>query len=189
MSNDKHPLHNGKFKNLGIDRNLIQKEAHTYNQKVEKHYHGGRREDDTIVNKNVARQPPIPAAKSEDWEEDTRIGEQQTMEINYPQLKREMGAMMDEKVLELAMKMQQYADETDARLEKIESLIHQLREQKGADRPVQDKLVEKTEQQAPPQQQTQAPTGKGNGNNLDPKLSIENVFDFSGSRDGKIKRQ
>lgn len=156
-----------KFKNIGIDVSFIQENADEHNNKISKFYHGGTKPEEKIQSTSVKQ--------SKDTEEKTISGEQNVTEISTEQINQ----MVHEQVNELATKMQQYANETDAKIEALQAEIAKLQSTTQNDEPVQ-----KQETLVKPEEKKAEPSRDGYGEN---DVSIEKMFDFSGNSTGKRK--
>lgn len=170
---------NTRFKNLGIDASFIKNNANSQNDQLNKHYHGGSRQTSpTPVQTSAPRQS---SQVSQTQPTNSRGDESMDM--------RQIEALMDKKITELASKMQQYADQTDKQIEKLQNALSELQ------RAVKSGSAQVSEQseQAPTAPQQSAPTSrpappaqsKHQYNPAD--VAIGKIFDFSNNRTGKLK--
>ena len=154
------------FKNIGIDVRFIQENADEHNNKISQFYHGGVKPETPVEKVERQHEPIQDQPKKEN-------GETVTQELS----KTEIEQMIQQQVHALAVKMQQYADETDEKIRKLES---QLQEHN------QTQPTQKVEQQTLEKPQQTKSEEEKNGF-AEEDVSIEKMFDFSGNPSGKRK--
>jgi hypothetical protein len=196
MENQKptHSLHNDKFKNIGIDTSFIEKNATEYNDKIAPLYNGGKKEATDIndiinrssnvrtVNTPVGQRVEPVVQKQEEQQMESQSQNSQPKTIDLQQLEQ----MMDNKVLGLATKMQQYANETDDTIKNLKQQVFAL-EQKVA------KFQQPPAQNAQPQQTlassgVQTPAAEEKKSTLEEDVAIDKMFNFSNNASGNRQK-
>ena len=188
MENKKptNSLHNDKFKNIGLDTSFIQENATEYNDKISHLYNGGKKEN-TDISEVINRSASVKVV-------DTPVGQRVEPIVNYNQEQKmeapaqnqtpavntaQVEAMMDQKVMGLAVKMQQYADETDNTIKALKQQIFALEEKVT-------KLHSQPTPAAEPQQKLAEPAVEEKKSTLEEDVSIDKMFNFSHNPSGNM---
>ena len=189
-----HSLHNDKFKNIGIDTSFVEQNATEYNDKIAGLYNGGKKESTEgtslsevlnrtskvqTVNTPVGQQvEPIKQKEESNMESQSQNSQPRTIDIT------QLEKMMDEKVMGLATKMQQYANETDATIKELKQQIFKL-EQKVANfhsKPAENSSEEP--QQTLASSGVQAPAAEKKST-IEEDVAIDKMFNFSHNKTGQ----
>jgi hypothetical protein len=194
---------NKLFKQIGVDVNFVANNANSQNDKLNAAYWNtwdGRRDGQPQQKPQPQRQVHVAPAQPAQY----------APSVDASQIQ----AYVDAKIMELAAKMQAYADETDQKLNELASVIAQLQ---SSPQQVQSAPANTTHSQAQPLGQAGnvdvekrkgtshivgAPAQQGRPldggaaaskvaeqNNIDrDSVAISKMFNFSHSRNGKIMR-
>jgi len=166
-----------KFKNIGIDVDFIQTNADEQNNKIQQFYTGGNPEQ-TIQAEPVQQTAQKPVREQPEQSVVKEEGNEQKMDSQIDM--SAIQALVDEKVHELALKMQQYADETDKKIAALESEFAQFKLNAPKSEAKQQTISQTTNSDEKPD------TNEGGFNRSD--VSIDKMFNFSGNASGNIKR-
>jgi hypothetical protein len=190
---------NKLFKQIGVDVNFVASNANSQNDRLNAMYWNtwdGRRDGQPQQKPQAPRPTPAP-------------------QTNYAPAPSgvdasQIQAYVDAKIMELAAKMQAYADETDQKLNELASMIAQVQSsgQQVQSAPVQQAqplaqagnidaekrkgtshIVGAPAQQGRPLDGGAAASKVAEQNNIDREsVAISKMFNFSHSRNGKIMR-
>ncbi len=156
-----------QFKNIGIDVDFIEENAQEHNDKISKFYHGGAKPTEQVEPQSTGVQQTSTIQKSE-------IGEEKVNDIS----KEEIQQMIQEQVHALASKMQQYADETDARLKALEEKLSSTSQHTPSEPVQKQETLQKPQESAKPAEESKSGFSEED-------VSIEKMFNFSGNNTGK----
>ncbi len=180
--NTKNPLESHNFKNIGIDVDFIKENASEYNDKINTLYHGGRRDTETTsINEVIKRSD----SQTQTIASGQIVQPKQSGEPKMELRKEEISQLVDKKVYDLAVKMQQYADQTDETIAQLKRKVQQLEQQLSA-RGQQTLAPQSTPQhsQSPVQSQPEQTKAQAESQ-LQADVSIEKMFNFSNNSSGK----
>jgi hypothetical protein len=187
------PLNSSKFRNLAIDTSFIKQNANEYNDKISKFYTGGKKET-TTISSVISRSDSITVTDAAGQRVEPRLpqtsGNSQTMDIS----KQELNQIIDKKIYDLASKMQQYADQTDATIsqlqKKVAELERKLAQASGPQQTITQHMPQASSHNhhahsAPASQASHSHSAEGNartGSLTSNDVSIEKMFNFSNGR-------
>jgi hypothetical protein len=169
---------NKLFKSIGIDVNFVQSNASAQNDRMNKMYW------ERTEGKQSA---PSPLPSQSHHVQHTQTFAASSQAVDLSGLRAELIAIVDQKIADLAAKMQDYANDTDG---KINAIMQNLQNGRANHAPAQSHEAPA----AKPREQLRdsGSVGKMNiqrQNEMDPAdVSIQRMFNFSNSRDGKINR-
>jgi hypothetical protein len=179
-------LASSKLKNLAIDTNFIRQNASEYNDKISKFYTGGKKET-TTIHSVISRSDSVTVTDASGQRVEPKLPMQNQNQMDIS--KQELEQFVDKKIYDLAVKMQQYADQTDATIEQLQRKIAELERKLTSSVSPQQTMTQHIKQtpsqdhvaHSSPSQASNARTGSMTSSDV----SIEKMFNFSHNSSGR----
>jgi ribosome-associated translation inhibitor RaiA len=194
---DRQPesLGSSKFKNLAIDTNFIKQNANEYNDKISKFYTGGKKES-TTIHSVISRSESVTVTDASGQRVEPKLSSQSTTYNPQAQMdvsKQELEKFVDKKIYDLAVKMQQYADQTDATIAQLQKKIADLEKKIATSVSPQQTMTQhiqptqshgSTSSHASSSQPSAQPNAR-TGSMTSSDVAIEKMFNFSNNASGR----